>query len=387
MQVLLLTRYTVPNELIGDTKVLRVQVNDKVSYSITKRTYTDEGFLSVPGRVARTGIQQYLASELGLTDRAPNQIVNVYRPPEEVFNPDSLASYDTRDVTLEHPNEMVNADNYNSTTVGLVHGAAYQDGDFVTANIIVKSKEAIKAVESGKVQLSAGYTAIYSEEKGVTDDGQNYDFVQRDIKINHVAICDRARAGAQARLFDNHGVKTMNKVTLDAGRSIEIEDAAVAALVTDSIARLEKQVTDAQAATDAASAERDTIAEKLKAAELATSDEAITKRVADVASVQAQARKVAGDKFTCGSVDTLTIQREALTMVRDSIDWSEKAEAYVQAAFDMAVVDAEATPVHKPEDQHAKLALDAANAQKPAEVKVSAYDAHRAKLQNAWKGE
>ena len=383
MQLLLLKRYTVAIKLTGGAKVLRVQVNDKTSYSITKRTYTDEGFLSVPGRVARTGIQQYLASELGLTDRAPNQIVNVYRPSEEVFNPDSLASYDTRDVTLEHPTEMVNADNYKSTTVGLVHGAAYQDGDFVTANIIIKSKDAIKAVESGKVQLSAGYTAVYSEEKGVTDDGQSYDFVQRDIKINHVAICDRARAGAQARLFDNHGVKTMNKVTLDSGRSIEIEDAAVAALVTDSIARLEQQVTDKQAALDAASAERDTIAEKLKAAEQATSDEAIAKRVADVASVQAQARKVAGDKFTCDSVDTLTIQREALKVVRDSIDWSEKAEAYVQAAFDMAVTDAATKPV----DQHAKLALDAANVQKPAEVKVSAYDAHRAKLQNAWKGE
>jgi len=363
-----------------------LHITDTFDFAPSSRTYTDNGFLRVKGRAARTGVYQYLASELELTDRAPTDIVNVYRPAEEVFNTDSLSSYENVDVTNDHPKAMVDSKSYKATSVGHVISAT-QDGDFVTVDMIIKADDAIRDIESGKSQLSPGYTAVYKTEQGVAPCGTAYDFKQTGIDVNHVAIVKRGRGGDQVRINDNHGVKTMNKVTLDAGRSIEIEDAAVAALVTDSIARLEKQVTDAQAATDAASAERDTIAEKLKAAELATSDEAIAKRVADVASVQAQARKVAGDKFTCESVDTLTIQREALTMVRDSIDWSEKAEAYVQAAFDMAVVDAEATPAHKPEDQHAKLALDAANAQKPAEVKVSAYDAHRAKLQNAWKGE
>ncbi|MGL5729314.1 MAG: DUF2213 domain-containing protein, partial [Plesiomonas sp.] len=64
-----------------------IQINDRASYSITQREYTPEGFLRVPGHVARPGIQQYLASELGL-DGDPNRIVNVYRPPEEVFSTD-----------------------------------------------------------------------------------------------------------------------------------------------------------------------------------------------------------------------------------------------------------------------------------------------------------
>ena len=277
---------------------------------------------------------------------------------------------------------MVDSKSYKATSVGHVISAT-QDGDFVNVDMIIKADDAIRDIESGKSQLSPGYTAVYKAEQGVAPCGTAYDFKQTGIEINHVAIVKRGRGGDQVRINDNHGVKTMSTVTLDSGRQIEIEDAPVAALVTDSIARLEQQVTDKQAALDAASAERDTIAEKLKVAEQATSDEAITKRVADVASVQAQARKVAGDKFTCDSVDTLTIQREALKVVRDTIDWSEKAEAYVQAAFDMAVTDAATKPV----DQHAKLAQDAANVQKPAEVKVSAYDAHRAKLQNAWKGE
>lgn len=361
-----------------------LHIADTFDFAPSSRTYTDNGFLRVSGKAARTGVYQYLASELELNDRAPNDIVNVYRPAEEVFDSNSLQSYSNVDVTNDHPNALVNSDTYKSTSVGHVISAS-QDGDFVNVDMIIKDAQAIKDVESGKAQLSPGYTAVYVAEKGNAPCGTAYDFKQTGLDINHVAIVKRGRGGDQVRINDNHGVKTMNKVTLDAGRSIEIEDAAVAALVTDSIARLEKQVTDAKAATDAATAERDTIAEKLTAAELATSDEAIAKRVADVASVQAQARKVAGNEFTCDSVDSATIQREALKVVRDSIDWSEKAEAYVQAAFDMAVDDAEKAPTHKPTEQHAKLAQDAALVMTTKEVKLSAYDAHKASLAEAWK--
>lgn len=363
----------------------QLHINDTFDFAPSSRTYTDNGFLRVKGRAARTGIQQYLASELGLESRDANDIVNVYRPADEVFNTDSISSYDNVDVTNDHPKQMVDASTYKSTSVGHVISAS-QDGDFVSVDMIIKDASTIKDVERGKVQLSAGYTAEYHEEPGVTDSGEKYDFVQRNIKINHVAICARARAGAQARLFDNHGVNTMNKVTLDAGRSIEIEDAAVAALVTDSIARLEQQVTDANAKTDKVEAERDTLKEQLDAATQATSDEAIAKRVADVATAQTQARKIAGDEFTCDSVDPLTIKRTALKAKRESIDWDAKSQDYVQSAWDMALEDADKAPA--PKDQHALLSQDAAkdlNTQDSQQV--SAYDAHKNSLSNAWKGE
>src|SRR5690625_5711029 len=60
---------------------MRVLVHDRISYALTSRTITDEGYLLAPAYVARTGVQQYLASELELTDRNPNEIINVYRPP------------------------------------------------------------------------------------------------------------------------------------------------------------------------------------------------------------------------------------------------------------------------------------------------------------------
>lgn len=315
----------------------RISVIDRVSYNITKRTYTDEGFLVVPGRVARTGIQQYLASELGLTDRKPNELINVYRPAEEVFHPDSLASYDASDVTIEHPNEMVSADNYNSTSAGVVRGEATQDGDFVLANMIIKSKDAIDAVESGKVQLSAGYTALYDDTPGITPEGEPYDFVQRDIKINHVALVDRARAGAQARLYDNQGERAMkHKIILDSGSAIEIEDSTTATLVNDSIARLKQAVKDMGTKAEKKQAEADMMKEELDMEKEKSSEDSMSKRIELITKAKDAAIKVAGKTFACDSINIPTIQRAALAMVRDSIDWADKSDVYVQAAFDMA---------------------------------------------------
>lgn len=359
----------------------RISVNDRVSYGITKRTYTDEGFLMVPGRVARSGIQQYLASELGMTDRAPNDVINVFRPPEEVFNIDSLASYEASDVTLEHPSEMVNADNYSSTTSGVVHGPATQDGDFVLANLIIKSKDAIEAVESGKVQLSAGYTATYDPTPGVTLDGQAYEFIQRDIKINHIAICDRARAGAQARLYDNLGVIPMIKVMFD-GHCLEVADEAGAKLVTDAMKDMTKRITDADAKVEKANAARDAAVEQLDVEKLKTTDTAINERVKAIAETQTQARKIVGDTFICDSVDTLVIQRAALTTKLPTVDWDAKSEVYVQARFDAAFETSDTIAV--PADQLQKLSIDAAGVVVDDKPKLTRDQAYSAKLHNEW---
>ena len=93
---------------MGEAVMTRLTVFDRVSHRITHREYTDEGFLKVPARVARTGIQEYLARELGL-DGDPNRIVRVYRAPEEVFSPASLSSYDACDITNDHPKGLVTA--------------------------------------------------------------------------------------------------------------------------------------------------------------------------------------------------------------------------------------------------------------------------------------
>nr|DAI73327.1 MAG TPA: hypothetical protein [Caudoviricetes sp.] len=313
---------------------ITVTHNDRKSFALnSQRVYTDEGFLRVPGKAARTGIQEYLASELGLKDRAPNDIIRVYRPAEEVFNDESLQSYLGADVTNNHPPTLVNASTYRNTSVGVVTSVGRQDGDFVIVDMVIKDKDAIKAVETGKCELSAGYTAVYDDTPGTTPEGEPYDFRQTQIKINHVAIVDRARAGAMARIFDNMEKKPMYQITTDTGLKVDVADAAV----VDAFKRLEQRVSDAEAAKETVQAQLDAAMEQVADLTTKCSDEALKARVEAIARVTTSARKVAGDEFTCDSMDPVAIKRAALAVKRPSVDWAEKSTAYVEAAFDMAV--------------------------------------------------
>ena len=343
-----------------------LNINDRSSYRITKREYTDEGFLRVPGRVARTGIQEYLASELGL-DGNPNRIVNVYRPPEEVFNDQSLSSYDGTDITIEHPSSMVDSDNYQSVSVGVVRGSGTQDNDFVQCELIIKDKKAVDAVNSGKVELSAGYTAMYEQKDGIAPCGTSYEFVQRDIKINHVALVDRARAGANARIFDNNrGNRNMIIVNLDSG-PVEVADQATATLINNDRANLKKRATDAEAEKEKAEAKADGNEEALEEEKKKSSDSAIAKRVDALMSTRDGAKKIAGEKFACDSTDTLTIQRAALSIARPNVKWVDKSSVYVQASFDAEMEKEEKDEKDEHEDkenndsQLSQLSKDAAS--------------------------
>lgn len=312
---------------------MKIQLFDRSSYAISSREYTDEGFLKVPGRVARVGIQTYLASELGL-DGDPNRVVNVYRPADEVFKSESLATYNTADVTNDHPPALIDSTTFKKFTVGVVSGPGIQDGDYVQADLIIKDAETIKLVEDGKAELSAGYTAEYVKESG-TADGIDYEFIQRDIKINHVAVVNKARAGSMARIFDNKPEKkVMAKITLDNGRAVEVED-TVAAQVEDCIIRLTKKAADATATADKAQAQVDSLTEENTALKTSSSDEAIKKRVIIIGSTIDAARKLVGNEFTCDSVEPVEIKRAALSALKKDVDFSGKSAAYIDAMFDM----------------------------------------------------
>lgn len=351
---------------------MKVSLFDRGAYTISQREYTPEGFLKVPGRVARTGIQDYLASELGL-DGNPLRIVKVYRPEEEVFSSDSLASYAGVDVTDDHPDGLVTSKTFKSVTVGTVVESGVKDGDYVVANLIIKDETAIKNIESGKSELSAGYTAEYVNEPGVTADGVEYEFIQRDIRINHVALVDKARAGAMARIFDKQVEVNMAKVTLDNGRAIELED-AIAAQVEDCISRLTAQAKENKDTADGLQAKFDSVSEELVEAKKLGSADAVAAKVKAVSEAMDSARKLAGAEFTCDSVDAIEIKRAALSAKKDSVDWSAKSEAYIEAAFDMEmekeVEDEEEEEAKKKAaaDSQAKLAADMAlkNKDKPS---------------------
>lgn len=365
---------------------MKIKLFDRSTYSISQREYTEEGFLKVPGRVARTGIQDYLASELGL-DGDPMRIVKVYRPSDEVFSQESLNSFNGVDVTDDHPTGLVDSKTYKSVAVGNVVGEGIRDGDYVLASLIIKDETAIKNIESGKSELSAGYTAEYVNEPGVTADGVEYEFIQRGIKINHVALVDKARAGAMARIFDKQLEVVMAKVTLDNGRAIELED-AIAAQVEDAISRLTAQATTEKGRADGLQAKFDGVSEELKTAKELASADSVAAKVKAVAVAMDAARKLAGADFVCDSVDETEIKRAVMGKVKDSIVWAEKSDAYVEAAFDMEMEKKEAEDEEEEEtkkeasDSLARLAQDMSTKDKQT---VTAKQKFNDGLTGAWK--
>lgn len=153
-----------------------------------------DGFLIAHSKAMRTGVQEYHTSELGMIG---DRMIKVYRPESSVRDADSLNSMSHAPITIDHPDEMVTPDNWKDLAVGEVSTAATWDGDFISLPLILKDAAAIKAVEGGKAELSAGYVADM-----MPVEGEDYDYVMGPPKYNHLAIVDNARAGHEARIGD-----------------------------------------------------------------------------------------------------------------------------------------------------------------------------------------
>lgn len=370
---------------------MQITVQDRQTYKITQREFTDEGFLRVPGKVARTGIQQYLACELGL-DGDPNRIINVYRPEEEVFADSSLASFDGVDITLQHPDTLVDSNNYSRVSKGVVRGSGTRtDDNFVQCNLLIKAKDTVDAVLAGTCELSAGYTATYDDTPGTAPDGTPYQFRQTNIRINHVAVVDRARAGSVARIFDatqTSGGNMPVNITLDSGRVIDAADAANVQLVADAYDRLQTRVNDAEAAKERLQAQFDAQAEELEEAKKSSSDAAIKARVEEISQVRAKAVKIAGDSFSCDSMNISDIMLAALKIKHPSRDFSDRNPLYIEGAFDAAAEKADEEDEEDKEKaskdaQYTQLAKDA------SKVPVTHQDMAqnlKNRISSAWKG-
>ena len=200
--------------------------------ALTSRHLTDEGYLVAPGNLARTGVQDYRAFELGLDADGmdPMKVIRLHRPPEEVFDAASMASFEGKPITIEHPKVAVTADNWSELAKGDVRGVS-RSGDLMTSTLVIRSKDAVQAVQDGKVELSNGYSFNLDMTPGQTADGRAYDGVQRNIRGNHVALVDAARCGSACRIADSQpqGVKKMPKVVVD-GIPLEADETTAAAI-------------------------------------------------------------------------------------------------------------------------------------------------------------
>lgn len=182
---------------------------DKFSFPETERRYTEEGYLIVPANIARPGLQPYFAKEL-VKDVAdlppkykPDDIIIVYRPPEEVFKEEAVNSFRNIAVTNNHPDEFLNSKNHRKYSVGTVLSDVTEDGKHVKGTLKITDYDTINEIHDGKVDVSAGYYSDITFEEGVTEEGEDYQAVQRCIVGNHVAVVVRGRAGSEVKIADS----------------------------------------------------------------------------------------------------------------------------------------------------------------------------------------
>ena len=160
-----------------------------------------DGRIAAVAKFARSGCYEYAGAELGRPDLSK---VTVYRPEDEVFSEDAMASFAHKAITLDHPDEPVSASNWSKVSVGYTEGRVARDGGFVEIPLILADASAVTAYESGTArQLSAGYQCELVWGDGVAPDGTSYQAKQVGIRGNHLAIVAAGRAGNECRIGDS----------------------------------------------------------------------------------------------------------------------------------------------------------------------------------------
>jgi len=190
---------------------LRYHVVEQISPHLSE---TPEGFLVCSDvAITRTGSLLYRSDEVPL-EADGSGIVQIDRIAEDVFNPDTIASFEGKPVTINHPDDMVTPETWKELAVGTVQNVR-RGGDgsegLMLADLLVTDATAINLVKAGLREVSCGYDAEYEQ----TAPGKG-----RQTKIigNHVALVTKGRAGSRCAIMDSNenkedqGMKTLKDI-------------------------------------------------------------------------------------------------------------------------------------------------------------------------------
>ena len=235
---------------------------------------TPEGFLlckNVP--IARTGQQLYMAGEVPITPAPGSAIIRVDRTADNVFRPETLASFEGKAVTLDHPVEDVSPANWHQLAKGITQnvrrGAGWQH-DLVVADLLITDAAAIRQVRDKSIfEVSCGYDADYEE----TAPGFGR---QTSIVGNHVALVEKGRCGTRCAIGDSDPMTKKKNSFFDAIRR---------AFKANDEAAFEEALKDAPTADEAAD-ESEEEKKKREAAEAAKTGDALTKFTDALAAIE-----------------------------------------------------------------------------------------------------
>lgn len=346
---------------------------------------TNEGFLKGRAIVTSIGVFTY--------KRKDGTVQRELRLPEEVFSPSTLNSMKLKPVTLNHPTELVTIDNADRLQVGSLgdnpswtkewehrNWEEVTDGINCAIDMIITKKDAVDAVLNGKQALSMGYTCdLEMAEPGSSWCGIEYDFIQRNIRYNHCAIVDSARAGDNAKIelradsedavledivFKKHdgGTQMLKKINLD-GIDYEAEAEVIKALqradekakkaeedaceqkkaMDKKVADLEDKEKELEKRISELEAERDTAKEKADSAEKEleevkkTSLDSKTIDAAVNAKMELLQNAAKANVEVKADMSDMDIKKAVIASQFPNAKFDGKDDVYIQARYDATV--------------------------------------------------
>lgn len=171
------------------------------------RIYDTNGWAEIKDNpISKVGVFPYSGAQIS-SDLDPDKIYKVYRPAEELSDPETIESFKLVPWTDEHA--MLGSEDEGMLPAEKkgVHGVIgenvyFDDDGYLKANLKVFSNKLSQLIDNGKKELSIGYRCLYDNKPGVYN-GESYDFIQRSIRGNHLALVEEGRSGHDVAVLDH----------------------------------------------------------------------------------------------------------------------------------------------------------------------------------------
>lgn len=171
--------------------------------SPTRRAFDENGFMRVTAcHITKETVNPYYGREVpGWQELKldPEKIYYGYRSGEELEK--AVRTFEGLPLLLGHHVESAE-DPQKEFRVGSSGNDATWNSPYIDVSLFVTDAEGIRAIEQGKArELSCAY--LYEPDFTAGNfGGQDYDFVMRDIRGNHIALVEEGRAGADVVVAD-----------------------------------------------------------------------------------------------------------------------------------------------------------------------------------------
>lgn len=192
-----------------DLEVEEVKKNNRsIAFdSVSVRSVDANGFLHVErSPLTRVQVAPYLGREISgwqAQGLDPERMYYAYRPPEELSSAETIKSINGIPIHLEHHDDAGEPED-KKTRVGTTGTDGAFNAPFLMNSLHIFDQDAINRINDGSMkELSLAYTYIPEFKSGVTDDGEKYDFIQRQIRANHLALVENGRAGPSVKVSDS----------------------------------------------------------------------------------------------------------------------------------------------------------------------------------------